>query len=93
MSASSRRTVLALLGLAPASAAVGAESFVPPPDGKGLAPMAGPTTDVAIATALRNMADAIDRGEIVTTDISVDGSLRANEIMKHRLAVEFYYAV
>jgi hypothetical protein len=91
MSTASRRSVITLLGLAPVSAAVGAEhliedeNFVRP----GLK-VGSDTSNKAISTALRNMADAIDRRDILTEKLNFH-SLVDCDIIKHNVSIDFWY--
>jgi hypothetical protein len=91
MSKESRRSVITLLGLAPISAAVGAEhliddeEFVKPGIKIGV-----DTSNRSISTALRNMADAIERGDILTERLDFRSSVDS-DMIKHHVSIDFWY--
>lgn len=85
----SRRTVLAALGLAPAGVALGAESFRDGPQDR-LETGAG-TSNQAIAGALRKLADNIESGAISVFSLDVHSRLAGDVISQHDLTVTFAY--
>ena len=98
MSNSSRRTVLAILGLAPVSAVAG-EDFARPllgPDGKPTGFHFGqadqfnvqglPTSRVA--GALRRLADEIDSGGVLVQGMSMTSKVTFDEFLMHTISLE-----
>lgn len=86
----SRRTTLAMLGLAPATA-VGAETFLNAPEpGHWARPNIGnDSSNETVATALRNLADNIVAGKVDVTCLDLNASLKPDEIVYHNLTVTF----
>lgn len=85
-----RRETLAMLGLAPASTAVGAESFIEPVNAARRNSLPRWTNKQA-ADTFRRFADALDRGEVSVFSLNVGGTLRFDDVLKHQLTVEFSY--
>jgi hypothetical protein len=91
MSTASRRSVITLLGLAPVSAAVGAEHLIE--DENFVKPgikIGADTSNKAISTALRNMADAIDRRDILTRSLDFHSTVDS-DMIKHHVSIDFWY--
>lgn len=83
----SRRTTLAMLGLAP-STVVGAETFLPPIEGRRSG-QAGRTSDKVIAAALRRLAENIEGGTVSATGIEINAAINPNAIVEHALTIRF----
>lgn len=87
----SRRHALVMLGLAPATAAiVSTESFALPVEKKGQT-RTGCSTNARVVVALRNLADAIEAGEVIVSDIAVNSKMSSVEILQNELVVNFIY--
>jgi hypothetical protein len=88
MSTLSRRTTLAMLGLAPATA-VGAETFLPPVEGGGV--QVGFSTDKIMANAFRQLAENIEAGRVCVRSIDLGCSVRSDVVIEHTLTTTFSY--
>lgn len=85
---SSRRTVLAMLGLAPATA-VGAETFLPAPEKAKV--QIGRSNREVIAAAFRRMAENIEAGNVETISFEIHCSIDPDDAVKHSLTTTFFY--
>lgn len=88
----SRRTALAMLGLAPATA-VGAETFMNPPDNPGdIQSVSGAYTAERFANALEQLAKEIRRGAVYVESLNLNASLHFNGIAdRHELLLKFLF--
>lgn len=85
-----RRTTLAMLGLAPAGA-VGAETFLEPLQKPHQIQAGSDASDPRIADALRRLADSIERKQTLTSHLRVDCVIEADKVVQHELTVRFVY--
>lgn len=87
----SRRTILAVLGLAPA--AIGSEAFANPPDMPGeIQSVSTAFSNERAAKALEALARELRRGSIDTTSINVSSDMTANDIAdQHTLTFRFLH--
>jgi hypothetical protein len=91
MSKASRRSVITLLGLAPVSAAVGAEHLIADEDFvKPGINVGADISNKSISTALRNMADAIERRDILTKGLDFRSTIDSDMIL-HNVSIAFWY--
>lgn len=88
-----RRNFLVALGLAP-TALIGAETMVKSSDESDLVVVPSDRVDaVSMARAFRELADGIEKGEILVRSFEVHSSIRADEIMAHELKTEICFKV
>ncbi len=89
-----RRTALAMMGLAPVGA-LGIEGFLKPVKADEDVDLhtCTSTCNQTISTAFRKLADAIDRGDVLTSSLRLHSELSASKVMEHMLAVDFVYKV
>lgn len=87
-----RRTALAMLGLAPASA-VSAETFIAPPDKPGdVQSVSGAYQRERFAQAFEKLAAELRRDTVMIESLKMSASLEANEIAdRHELVLKFIY--
>ena len=81
-----RRNVLAMMGLAPATA-LGVEAFRGPIDGLP----AGRITKEQLADALVKFADEVRLGAVMIKKLEVHGKIGVEEVDTHTLSIEFFY--
>lgn len=89
MSKMSRRTTLAMLGLAPATA-VGAESFSAKPIDEPWAPSSHYSKET-YARVFRSLSEQIEQGRVDVFNIDLAVTLKPDDFVKHILSVEFSY--
>jgi hypothetical protein len=90
-SASSRRTFIAMLGLAPASA-VAAEDMANPINGpSGKPEFHFGAQHARVASALRKLADQIEAGDALAQRITITSSITHEDFLEHRVAIDVVY--
>jgi len=86
-----RRTVLGLLGLAPATAAIPSTEDIGTSYGHAVPKLVEPSVElqVSVATALERMAAGIRRCELEAIEIEVHSVGKVNTFLEHELRVRF----
>lgn len=87
-----RRTVLTMLGLAPAGVAVGAESFMTPSNKPGPRVPDTACTTESMAKAFENLAASIRSGEVEIVRMNLHAHMDYEDAIRQTLSVEFFYS-
>lgn len=88
---STRRTVLSMLGLAPA-VVVSTDSFASHDEQATVRAVNGAVDDETMANAFEQMARAIRSGAAIVEEIDVHSTIRTNEILgRHTMTVKFIH--
>jgi hypothetical protein len=90
MTGLNRRATLAMLGFAPATAAVGLENFHKEGELAGVA--TGSTRTESLINGLRNLIEQIEADRLYIEKIGVSGEMTSDDIMRHELKISFFYA-
>jgi hypothetical protein len=85
----SRRSVVSMLGLAPAG--VGIDNFLDQPTKPATVQSANDCSKASQARALRNLADAIDHGDVHTTSINYHSAIAPKGPVEHQVVFSFLY--
>lgn len=86
-----RRTLLAFLGLAPASAAIGSETFRPVPKESRNIQCGNSCTSESMTAAFRHFADGIEKKQIEMISLGFASALDVDKIAEHEMIIRFYY--